>query len=158
MTIQSELLALKDKRELLTAEDVVDWARAHPRSALYKAPEFCGWDPKKSAHEHWLWGARKLMAIHVVYEDGGRRLVSLSLDRSREGGGYRDINDVLRDESLHEIMLQDALRELQRMEEKYQRLKALKPIWTAAAKVRRRKAGKAGRGVAKPGMVAPSAA
>ena len=60
MSIKSELLSIKGKRELLTAEEVVQWARAHPKSKLYQAPEFCGWDIRKSAYEHWLWAARRL--------------------------------------------------------------------------------------------------
>jgi hypothetical protein len=136
MTIQDELLAIKGDRELLTAEEVVSWAQAHPKSALYHAPEFNGWDIKKCAHEHWLWAARRLIAIHIVYADGERRFVSLTFDRSREGGGYRSIDDVLNDKSLHEIMLQDALRELERLQARYDRLKELKPVWRETRKVR----------------------
>lgn len=138
MSIKSELMQIKGKRDLLTAEDVVSWARAHPKSALHKAPEFCGWDLKKSAYEHWIWGARRLIGLHITYQDGTRKLVSLSLDRSRPGGGYRDVDDVLRDQSLYSIMLADALAELRRIEAKYDRLTQLKPVWSAAAKVRRK--------------------
>jgi hypothetical protein len=140
MTIQSELLSIKADHDLLTAEEVVDWARSHPNSALYKAPEFCGWDTKKAAYEHWLWGARRLIALHIRYEDNGqRKFVSLTIDRQRNGGGYRDIDDVLRDQSLYEIMLADALNELKRIERRYEQVRQLKPVWRAVAKIRRRR-------------------
>jgi hypothetical protein len=139
MTIESELRQLKkDRGELLTGEHVVEWARSHPKSALYKAPQFCGWDLKKSAYQHWLWAARALIAIHVTYENGTRQLVSLSLDRGREGGGYRDVDEVLRDRTLSQIMLKDALNELNRVEEKYDMVKELTSVWREVKKVRSR--------------------
>jgi hypothetical protein len=137
VSIGSELRELKRERELLTAEYVVEWARSHPNSALYKAPQFCGWSTKKAAYQHWLWGARALMALHVTYENGQRQLVSLSLDRTRDGGGYRDVDDVLRDRSLSEIMLKDALNELDRVQIKYDAIKELTAVWREVKKVRR---------------------
>ena len=137
MSIESELLQIRGNSEFWVCEEVVAWARSHPKSALYKAPVFCGFDLKKSAYEHWLWGARSLIALHVRMADGTRAAVSLSLDRSRKGGGYRAVEDVLRDKGLYEIMLQDALNELNRVEAKYDMVKQLRPVWKAAAKVRR---------------------
>jgi hypothetical protein len=78
------------------------------------------------------------MALHIVYGDGTRKLVSLSIDRTKPGGGYRDVDDVLRSPALHDIMLADALKELERMEIRYEKLRQLKPVWREAAKVRRR--------------------
>jgi hypothetical protein len=138
MTVATELRALKGTRELLTAEEVVRWAQNHPKSALYKAPQFCGWSKTKAAYQHWLWGARALIAIHITYENGGRQFVSLSLDRTRPGGGYRDVDEVLRDRSLTEIMLDDALRELDRVQEKYDQLKELAAVWREKDKVKGR--------------------
>lgn len=137
MSIATEIEALKDKNGIVTAERVVEWAKANPGSALYNAPDFCGWDERKLAYEHMLWVARRLIAIHITYEDGQRKFVSLSIDRSRPGGGYRDVGDVLRDQSLHEIMLADALRELQRMQKRYEQVTDLEPVWRAAETVRR---------------------
>lgn len=137
MSIQTELLALRGEGEFWKCEEIVEWARTHPKSALHKAPVFCGFDLKKSAYEHWLWGARSLVSLHIRMGDGSRAAVSLSLDRSRKGGGYRAVEDVLRDKGLHEIMLADALNELNRVEAKYLHVKQLKPVWRAAAKVRR---------------------
>ena len=136
MSIQEELLAIKGNSELLTAEAVVEWARAHPKSDLHNDPIFCGWDTKKSAYEYWLWGARRLIALNIVYADGTRQFVSLSIDRTKEQGGYRDIEDVLRNKSLHDMLLHDALQELARVQAKYERLVALKPVWREAQRVR----------------------
>lgn len=140
--IRKELLLIKGNRDLLTAEEVVDWARKHPKSALHRAPEFHGWDVKKCAYEQWKEAARRLIAIHIVYADGERRFVSLTLDRSRPGGGYRDIDEVVKDRALMDIMLEDALRDFQRMESKYNRVSALKPVWQTVAKIRKGRKGK----------------
>jgi hypothetical protein len=147
MSIEAELLTIKGNREFWVCEEIVDWARAHPNSALHKAPQFCGFDLQKSAYQHWLWAARALIALHITYEDGTRKAVSLSIDRTRKGGGYRDVDDVLRDKSLYDIMLADALSELKRVELKYDQVKQLKPVWRMAAKIRqsREAKGKGGR-------------
>lgn len=149
MSIQDELIEIQGDKELLTAEMVVAWARAHPKSELHKAPQFHGWDKDKLAYEQLLQGARQIIALHVVYEDGTRRLVSLSVDRAREGGGYRKVDDVLRSKSLHEIMLADALRELERMEAKYTAITDLKPVWRETSKVRERFSKRKGEGSGK---------
>jgi hypothetical protein len=137
--IQKELMAIKGDNELLLAEDVVSWARKHKSSALHGQFE---WDQRRAAHAHWLDTARRLIAIHVVYADGQRSLVSLSIDRARPKGGYRDVDDVRNTQSLYEVMLDDALRELKRMEEKYGHIKALAPVWGTAEKVRISRKGK----------------
>lgn len=135
MSIESELLAIKGNKEMLLAEDVIAWARSHPKSKLHQAIE---WDDRKAADEHRLWQARRLIALHITFEDGERKFVSLSVDRTRDGGGYRDIDDVVRDKMLHEIMLADALNELQRVQLKYERLKQLKPVWREVARLKRK--------------------
>jgi hypothetical protein len=136
MSIESELLALKTKDDLIIAEEAHEWARKNKASALHKA---LTWDDKKAAYQHRIWQIRQLIAIHVTYEGGDRRLVSLTVDRGRPGGGYRDISDVLRDQSLHAIMLEDALNELNRVQAKYERLKELTPVWRELNKVRSRR-------------------
>ncbi len=138
MSIESELLAIKGTKELLTAEEVVAWASKHPKSKLYRQFE---WNNSKAAAEYRIWQARRVIALYITYANDERRFISLSLDRTNEGGGYRDINEVLQSQSLHEIMLADALRELERIRLHYDALKALKPVWTAVAKVRKRRKG-----------------
>ena|SRR5208283_6225816 len=132
MSVESELLALKDGEGLIHPRDVVDWASGHKRSDLYK--QFT-WDDAKAADEYRLWEARRLIKIHIVSDEGEPQVVSLSIDR-KEGGGYRDIGDVTKSRDLSEIMLQDALDELQRVRARYARVKELVSVWSEVDKVR----------------------
>lgn len=129
MTIRDELMALKNTEGMIVAEDAVEWARANPASALHGSIE---WDDRKAAHEHRLWQVRRLIAVNLVYESGERQVVSLSIDRTRDGGGYRDVGDILPVKPLRDIMLEDAFKELNRIREKYEKLEELAGVWAAA--------------------------
>lgn len=133
MSIQSELLALQERSKdgFLHASTVITWAKSHPKSALYAAIE---WDDTKAADEYRLWQVRRLIQVHVVTEEGEPRLVSLSFDRP-QGGGYRAIDDILADRSLSQAMLNDALKELDRVRRKYERVKELVSVWIEIEKV-----------------------
>jgi hypothetical protein len=124
---------------LLRPAEVVEFARTHKRSALHK--QFI-WDDTQAAHEYRLWQARQIIRITVTIEDGSPRYVSLVIDRGR-GGGYRDIQDVARSPNLSEMLLADAIRELNRVRAKYGRLEELVAMWReldkVSAKVARRK-------------------
>ncbi len=143
MTIRDELLAIKGNEELLIPQKAVDWAKANPNSALHSA---LPWDDAYAANQHRLHMVRQLISIHIVYAGGDRQFVSLSIDRTRDGGGYRNIDDVLPIPDLREIMLNDALKDLERIQLKYGRVKELAGVWDEANKVqetvkrRRRKA------------------
>jgi hypothetical protein len=141
VSIREELLAIKGDNEFLIVEEAEVWARAHPDSYLHRSLE---WDNEKAGHEYRLHQLRRLIAIHIVSEEGTREMISLSIDRSREGGGYREVDSVLASKTLHEIMLADALRELRRVQVKYEHLKELKPVWGAVDKVRKKRSGKGG--------------
>lgn len=134
--IRDELLALKGDKELLTAAEVVEWARKNKKSALHNAPEFFGWDDKKAAHRAYLDGARRLIVLHLRHDDGTPQVVSLTIDRTRPDGGYRNVDEVVKDETLSEIMLKDALRDLARVQSKYNQVKALKPVWGEVDRIR----------------------
>jgi hypothetical protein len=146
VSIETELLEIKGNKELLTAEEVVAWARTHPNSALHNAPEFFGWDEKKLAYQQMLNAARRLIVLHLRMDDAGPRFVSLSVDRGRPGGGYRDIHEVVQSQSLYDIMLADALNELERIQRKYERVKALAPVFKAVRRVRTRQQARKGKG------------
>lgn len=137
--VRDELQAIQDRSPdgMLHAEDVVEFARTHKTSALHGQFE---WDVKKAAMEHWLWQARRLVQIYVVSGDGKPLLVSLTLDRSN-GGGYRKMTDVVASKPLSQIMLDDALRELQRVRTKYERVSALTAVWTEIDRVVQSRAG-----------------
>ncbi len=133
-TIRSELLALQAAAEdgILHAEKVVEWARENPGSALHKSLQ---WNDAKAAHEYRVDQVRRLISVHVVDARGQPLLVSLSIDRNI-GGGYRPIADVLKAPDLREVLVRDALEELERMQDKYARVEALAAVWAEADRVR----------------------
>lgn len=134
MSIRSELLALQQQSDgnVLHVERVVVWARDNPESALHRNIE---WDNEKAADSYRLWQVRKLVQIHIISQDGTPQMVSLSVDR-KAGGGYRSMTDVVGAPDLKAIMLQDALKELERIQIKYSRLEALTSVWAEADAVR----------------------
>lgn len=135
--IKEELLALHAASDdgLLRPASVVAWAADNPTSALHGALE---WDDQKAASEHRLAQVRQLISLHVVSSDGDPVLVSLSIDRHKKGGGYRDLSDVVKDRDLTAILMRDALAELERVKAKYERLQELSPLWEQMEAVRSR--------------------
>jgi hypothetical protein len=136
VTVRSELLALQDRARdhILHVEEVWSWAKSHTRSALHRSIE---WDVDKAAKEYQFWQIRRLIAVHIVVPDGTPQIVSLSIDRV-EGGGYRRVSDVLQNRALSEIMLKDALADLERVRLRYSKVKELTDVWAAVDKVRTR--------------------
>lgn len=134
MSIKSELLNIQHATpdNVLHAADVIEWAKEHTESSLHRAIE---WNDAKAAHDHRLWQVRQLIALHIVTDDGTPMVVSLSIDR-KAAGGYRDLNDVAARPDLREIMLQDALDELERVQVKYQRVQELNAVWVEADRVK----------------------
>lgn len=132
--LRDELQAIQaaSRDGILHPAKVVSWARTHKSSALHRQFE---WNNTKAANAFRLWQARRLIQLNVVTEDGAPQVVSLSYDRIR-GGGYRSLNDVLSDRDLSQMMLNDALGELQRVEMKYQRVKELTAVWSEISRVR----------------------
>lgn len=136
MSIKSELLDIQaaNKDGLLHCHEVVEWARKNSDSALHSAIE---WNNRKAADEYRLYQVRQLIRLNIETEDHAPTFVSLSIDR-KSGGGYRAVSDVAANKDLREIMLQDALDELERIQAKYARLEALESIWREADQVRQR--------------------
>jgi hypothetical protein len=134
MSIATELLALQTASPdgMLHCEKAVDWAQKNKTSALYSALE---WDNRKAGQQYRLWQMRRLVEIHVISAGNAPTLVSLSVDRAK-GGGYRAVSDVANAPDLRQIMLADALAELQRMQIKYSRVEALASVWREVEKVR----------------------
>lgn len=134
--IRTELLNIQKASadKMLHAEHVVAWAKRNKSSALHRQFE---WDNSKAANEYRIWQARRLIQINVVTEDGGPQVVSLSVDRGK-GGGYRDVRDVLSSRELSEIMLRDALAELNRVQARFVRVKELTGVWAAVKRVKAR--------------------
>ena len=120
-SVIGELLSIKSKSgdNMLRPGDVVAWAGAHPKSALYSKFE---WDDTKAGHEWRLQQARQLIRLHVVAEDGTPKLVNLRIDRPK-GGGYRSLADVMNDEDLRTAMLSDCVADLKRVQARYSHIK-----------------------------------
>jgi hypothetical protein len=133
--IRAELLRLKDDKGLIHAEPVVEWAQRHPKSGLHSRFQ---WDDSIAAHEHRLWQARQLISMHIIVASGTHEFISLTVDRAN-GGGYRETTTVVATRSLREVMMDDALQELERLKRKYQLLEELAQVWRAADAVRPRR-------------------
>lgn len=123
--IEQELAKVQGNNEILNAADVVEWAKKHPKSVLYTCFE---WDDAVAGAEHRIWQARRLIALHIITVEGERKTVSLSVDRPR-GGGYRQIEDVVRVPEMRDRMLQDAMNDLRRVKAKYQMLSELASVF-----------------------------
>lgn len=135
--VKAELMAIQgaSKDKMLHPQHVVTWAKRHPTSALHRQFE---WNNSKAATEYRLWQARRLIQINVTMDGGGPQLVSLSLDRIN-GGGYRDIRDVMSNKDLREMALAEALSELTRVQAKYERIQELAGVWAEVRRVRNSK-------------------
>jgi hypothetical protein len=146
--IQAELRELaKMSKGVLRPRAVVLWAYSHKNSALHSQFE---WNDGKAAEAYRIWQARELIRCSVLVIPGShtpvRAYVSLTNERwGAGGGGYRPIGDVLSNVEWRERMLVDALEEMRLFREKYQILKALRPVFQAAAKVEKSVMGKKGR-------------
>jgi len=123
---------------LLTPEAVVEFARPKT-SPLHK--RFM-WDDSEAAHQYRLWQARQMISVTIRYVDikgkktPTRVFVSLSPDRDKRHGGYREMVEVLSDASMRRQMLQDASNEMSLFEMKYQSLDELSDIFKASKQFR----------------------
>jgi len=128
--IRAELERLQSNGVIRPA-DVVEAAReeASPLHGLFN------WDDTEAAHQYRLLQARKVLQVYVTVEEAGgtnvRAFVSLTQDRTKEGGGYRSMVDVLSDDALRAQLLQDAFVNLKNLRKKYQNLQQLAKVWAA---------------------------
>lgn len=125
-------------QKLLEPKAVIAAAR-NKRSPLHGCFE---WDQRRAAERYLLQQARQLIAQYtvIVTTRSGepikvRHYVSLTTDRAN-GGGYRELSDIMSDDRLADQMLEDALAELQLFQIKYSRLKQLQPVFDAIDDVR----------------------
>lgn len=110
------------------------WAEAHPDSAIYQALE---WDDTKAAREWRLHQITMFISVHVVDDKGFRTMVSLSVDRVA-GGGYRDRDTVLCDQTMREILLKDALADAERFQSRYNTLREMARVCTEMKAAKKR--------------------
>jgi len=140
-SISAELLALRNGNGIINPTEAVGWAKKNPKSSLHGALE---WDDDIAGERWRVWQVRQLISVHIVDANGGRRFVSLSIDRKHDGSnGYRPLDEVMNRPDLREIMLNDALHDLERVQERYKKLTDLQEVWAAADKLRARRKGKA---------------
>ena len=132
VAIADELLALRNDNGVINPGEVVTWAKNNPGSRLHASLE---WDDALAGERWRREQVRGLIAVHVTDADGSRKLISLSIDRTASGG-YRPLDEVLGQPTLREVMLKDALAELDRVQKKYEKLQELERVWLAASQVR----------------------
>jgi hypothetical protein len=133
---QRELKKISEDNDgILKAEDVVKFAK-NKKTALHK--KFT-WDDNKAAHQYRLWQARELIRVTVELlphdNKEHKAWVSIERDRYTPGGGYRALVDVMSDETLRNLLLDQAFREFESWKAKYVELKELAPIFAAAKRV-----------------------
>ena len=138
MSICEELEEIKRQSDdgTLKPEAVVAYAE-DPATELHSRFE---WDQDKAAHQHRLSQAREIIRVHVTIlpqdDRPVRAYVSLPSDRSKPGGGYRGIVDVLENRDWRAELLAMALDELGRWQVKYKHLSELSTIFAEAEKLR----------------------
>ena len=118
---------------LLRAETVVDYAQ-DPSTALHSQFE---WDDGVAGNRYRLMQARQLLRVAVtilpMIDEPCRAFVSLRDDRGRDtGGGYRAIEDVLRDDTRCDRFIEQARDDLIRLQAKYRVLEAMVPRFAQA--------------------------
>jgi len=137
IVIQELKRIASEHRGILNAEDVVAEAQS-PKSVLHPLFE---WDDTIAAEQWRLFQARQLIRVSVLYLDGNdekpfKVFVSLSEDRYKGDGGYRQLETVMSNKELRLILLQDAFNEMELFREKYYQLKELSEVFTAMNKVK----------------------
>lgn len=91
----AELEYLWEGREVLTAADVVEWARNNPDSELHGRFE---WDDRTAAARHREDQARQMIReIRVYVEARPDLVVPIAVHLRRDGDGYRLTADALED-------------------------------------------------------------
>jgi hypothetical protein len=136
-SIATELLALRNGNGVINPAEAVSWAKTHRKSSLHGALE---WDDEIAGEKWRIWQVRQMISVYIVDADGGRRFVSLSIDRKHDGSnGYRPLSEVMERPDLREVMMNDALHDLERVQERYKKLTDLNEVWAAAEKLRARR-------------------
>lgn len=128
--IIDELRSIAAKHDgRLHAEEVVKAARPQ-NSPLHG--KFT-WDDTEAAHQYRLEQARHLIRATIQYidVDGSPRpvnvFVALSSDREN-GGGYRELQTVLKRKEHREILLADAMKEMKSFIDRFETIKRLSKV------------------------------
>jgi|SRR5215472_378958 len=146
MSIRDELLAIKGSDQLLQVDNVIVQTRGNPEQYPDLHNRLFSRTDQELAEDQRRYIVRHLISVHIVNaESGYREMISISTDRVGPGGGYRNINDVLPVVDLREQMLADALKDIDRLQLKYNKLHELAEVWAEAEKVRAKTTRRRGR-------------
>jgi hypothetical protein len=135
--IQSELETIRNRHGgLLTAEATVAFAQ-NPKVELHK--QFT-WDNGKAAEQYRLQQARELIKTFVVIYEGNHapQYVSLSIDRQKEGGGYRSTVEVMSSKKLRKLLLAQAVLELIQFKARYKQVIELAKVFDETVRLQRK--------------------
>lgn len=132
MTLAQELEALTSKDGKLRPLTVVEFGNRNRHSKIGRRLE---WNNGKAAHQWRLLQARQLIEVHLFWRPAEPQYLSLRIDRSEPGGGYRRISDILARKDLIEYMMDDAIKDLNQAKQRYAKLEALAGVWSAISKV-----------------------
>lgn len=126
-TVQGEIEKIFGRRKTIRAEDVVEYAKKNPKSAI--RDEFdkrdlfndeVAADIARTAFARYL-----IQRVRVRFVDSGkapslmRVYVNLTDERLHEGGGYRHRSDVYKDHSKREMLLSDLSRDVETIVKRY---------------------------------------
>jgi hypothetical protein len=124
---------------MLRPADVVKFAE-DPATELHKR---FAWDDTEAARRYRLDQARGIIRTTITVLPRANRVVdayvSLVSDRTN-ANGYRAMVDVLADDTLRAELLNQALKELDRVRSKYERLVELAPVFEAMEQIAARTA------------------
>ena len=131
LVAEMEQIRSQNADGLLVPEEVVEFAE-DPNTVLHERFE---WDDETAGHQYRLIQARNLIRVVVQFEPNLEQhvhtYVSLESDRQNPGGGYRTMGSVMSAEDTRAELLAQALRELNRVREKYKLLKELANVFDA---------------------------
>lgn len=137
--LKREILALRRQDGSLAPEDIVEWARAHPKSELHKLFE---WDNERAAHEHRLRQARQFIQEYSVVVDGSEKeievvaLVSVPSRRGKGEGSYLSQKAVAANQAYRTEVLDEVRSKLRSMKDRYETLTPeLAKVWKAIQQV-----------------------
>ena len=134
--IKQELREIEKKGGgIIQPEAVVEYAK-NPNTELHSQFD---WDDSEAARKYRIWQARQLLRIVITVEPRSNQeinaYVSLQSDRYN-GGGYRSTISVLSKKDTREMLLQDALKDLEAFERKYSQLSELAEIFAKSKQIR----------------------
>ena len=125
-------ISSKNKSNFLNPKAVVEFAR-NPKTKLHSKFE---WDDTKAAHEHRLEQARRVIrlefqVIEVAGEKREEKMFFSIIEDRHVSGGYRLVDDIMKESDLREKLINQVLSELIRIKNKYKELHELAKIFEA---------------------------